>query len=110
MEDRKRERTREEGRKDDELTDVPKLVKLIDGHEHLSDVEPGVLLLENTRVVEKGSEVPSWDVFLREKSEGGEKGQLDASRNEPNERSAGEERNKEALKAEVGEKGEANEP
>ena len=48
----------------EELTDVAKFVKLIDRHEHLCDVEPSVLFLENTRVVEKGSEVSSWDVFL----------------------------------------------
>ena len=45
---------------------VPQLVQLVDGGEHLADVKARVLLLEYTRVIEKGAEVASRDVFHRE--------------------------------------------
>ena len=47
------------------LTDVSELVELVDGHEHLGDVESGVFLLEHTRVVEQSSEIASRDVLLQ---------------------------------------------
>lgn len=47
------------------LTDVSELVELVDRHEHLGDVEPSVLFLEHTRVVEKSSEVASGDILLQ---------------------------------------------
>ena len=51
--------------------DVPELVELADGSEHLADVEAGVLLLEHARVVEQGAEVAAGDVFHGEVDEGG---------------------------------------
>lgn len=44
--------------------DVPKLVKCIDGAEHLSNVEAGMSVCKDASVVEKGSEVSPRDVFL----------------------------------------------
>jgi hypothetical protein len=43
---------------------VPKLVKLVDTHEHFRSIKLGVFLLENTRVIEQRTEISSWDVFL----------------------------------------------
>jgi len=44
--------------------DVTQLVKFADTHEHLGRVEPGVLLLEYTRIVQQGPEVTTGYVFL----------------------------------------------
>ena len=43
---------------------VTQLVKFANTHEHLGRVEPGMLLLEYTRVVQQGSEVTTGYVFL----------------------------------------------
>lgn len=45
--------------------DVAELVQLRDGAEHLGDVEPRVLLLEDARVVEERAEVAAGDEVLR---------------------------------------------
>jgi hypothetical protein len=45
---------------------VPESMQLCDGAEHLGDVELGVLLLEDARVVEEGAEVTACDKVHRE--------------------------------------------
>ena len=45
--------------------DVPQLVQLVHGHEHLANIESRNLLLENACVVEKCPEVASRYVFHR---------------------------------------------
>lgn len=44
--------------------DVTELVELVHPHEHLRSIEPRVLLLQDSRVVQQRSEVPSRDVLL----------------------------------------------
>jgi hypothetical protein len=58
----------EGGGKEDRMrrTDVAELMQLIDSDEHLGDVESGMLLLEDSRVVEERTEVSSRDVFLQD--------------------------------------------
>jgi hypothetical protein len=44
--------------------DVAELVQLVETGEHFGGVESRVLLLEDARVVEQGSEVSTGDIFL----------------------------------------------
>lgn len=43
--------------------EVAELVEFIHRSEHLADVEPGVLFLENTRVVQQRSKITTGNVF-----------------------------------------------
>lgn len=60
---------------------VAELVQLVDGAKHLRNVEPSMLLLQDARVVEQGTEVAASDEVLSS----GKRGRRSARSTEPTE-------------------------
>ena len=42
---------------------IPKLMELVNRHEHLRDIEAGVFFFENTTIVHQGPEIAARDIF-----------------------------------------------
>lgn len=50
---------------------VTQLVQFIDRDKHFSHVEPCMFFSQNSRIVQKSSEISSWYVFLEKEKRGG---------------------------------------